>query len=97
MTLKSKQLARGMFPKNPQKNKKDHTNALLYLRMVHLKQHSVSKKMIEGKSFARGQGEKLGLEPSDIESFLKTQAELRKTANKFFENPTKTTLWLSGV
>ena len=95
--IQSMQLSREMFPKDPPSKKKDHVNVLLYLGMVYLLEHTLSKKVIRADALKKGQAERLGIEPSDIRSFLDTQAKLRKTVNKFFENPTRTTLWLSGI
>ncbi len=73
-----------MFAKDPPKNQTQMIDALLYLGMVHLIETTVTRK-------------KVVLEADEARTFSKLQERLRKTANKFFENPTKTTLWLSSL
>jgi len=59
-------------------------DGLLYLGMVRLLETTAARK-------------KIGLDSDEAKTFVKLRDKLRKTANKFFENPTKTTLWLSGT
>ena len=95
--VQSMQLSRQMFAKNPPRNKNDHINALLYLGMVYLLEQTLSKKIVDVDRLKNAQGERPGLDASDLRSFLDTEAKLRKAINKFFGNPTRTTLWLSGI
>src|SRR5690242_19757054 len=90
--VQSMQLSREMFPKTPPRNKTEHTDALLYLGMVYLIENTVSKKVIKAERSKEKQKVKLGLDGDEMQSFLKLREQLRKTANKFFDDPTRTTL-----
>ena len=91
------QLSREMFAKSPPRNKTEHVDALLYLGMVYLIENTVSRKAVKAGRSKDKQTEKLPLDPDQMRLFLELREKLRKTANKFFDNPTRTTLWLSGM
>ena len=95
--VQSMQLSREMFPKTPPRNKTEHTDALLYLGMVYLIENTVSKKVIKAERSKDKRTEKLGLEADETQSFMKLREKMRKTANKFFDDPTRATLWLSAI
>ena len=95
--IQSMQLSREMFAKNPPRNKTEHADALLYLGMVYLIENTVSRKAVKAGRSKDKQTEKLPLDPDQMRLFLELREKLRKTANKFFDNPTRTTLWLSGM
>jgi uncharacterized protein (DUF2225 family) len=95
--VQSMQLSREMFPKNPPRNKTEHNDALLYLGMVYLIENTVGKKVIKAERSREKQTVKIGLDKEEMQSFLKLREQLRKTVNKFFDDPTRTTLWLSAI
>jgi len=95
--IQSMQLSREMFAKSPPRNKTEHVDALLYLGMVYLIENTVSKKAVKAGRSKDKRAEKLPLDPDQVRVFLELREKLRKTANKFFDNPTRTTLWLSGM
>ena len=95
--IQSMQLSREMFPKNPPRNKTEHADALLYLGMAYLIENTVSKKAVKAGRAKGKRTEKLPLDPDQVKLFLELREKLRKTANKFFDNPTRTALWLSGM
>jgi len=86
-----------MFAKNPPRNKTEHVDALLYLGMVYLIENTVSKKAVRAGRSKDKQGEKLPLDSDQMRLFLELREKLRRSANKFFDNPTRTTLWLSAM
>src|SRR5215471_18240786 len=95
--VQSLQLSRELFAKNPPRNKTEHADALVYLGIVYLIENTLGKKVAKG-SKSDGKGlEKLGLDVDEVQVFLKLREKMRKTANKFFDDPTRTTLWLSGI
>ena len=95
--IQSLQLSREMFAKTPPRNKTEHTDALLYLGMVYLIENTVSRKAVKADRSKDKGSEKVALKPEDARSLLEVREKLRKTANKFFEDPTRTTLWLSAM
>ena len=95
--IQSMQLSREMFAKTPPRNKTEHADALLYLGMVYLIENTVSKKAVKTGRSKDKQAEKLPLDPDQMRVFLELREKLRKTVNKFFDNPTRTTLWLSAM
>ena len=95
--IQSIELSRQVFAKNPPKNQRETLDALLYLGMIYVIENTMTKKVTGGTKSRDKQWERLSPEPEEARSFLKTQTKLRKTADKFFEDPTRTTLWLSGI
>jgi uncharacterized protein (DUF2225 family) len=95
--IQSMQLSREMFAKNPPRNKTEHADALLYLGMVYLIENTVGRKVIKAERSKDKQAAKVGVDADGMRSFLELREKLRKTASKFFDDPTRTTLWLSGI
>ncbi len=84
--VQSLQLARKLYPRNPLNGIRDHTDLLIYLGIQYLVEQTLAKKAEAGAA-----------ELKNAEVYLKSEAMLRKEASKFFSNPTKTTLRLSGL
>ena len=95
--IQTMQLSREMFSKSPPRNKTEHADALLYLGMVYLIENTISRKAVKAQRSKDKGPEKIAFRPDDARSFLEAREKLRKTANKFFEDPTRTTLWLSAM
>ena len=96
--IQSMQLSREMFPRNPPKGVKDHTNLLLYLGMIYLMERTLAKKMIDSDAGKKKEvGRKFGFQSNDALGYMHAETKLRKAANKFLVNPTKTALLLSSI
>ncbi len=92
--IQSMQLTRQVFTKNPPKNQRENLDSLLYLGLVYLIENAVTKN-IDANHLKDKQWQKIGIDMDEARSFQKTRAKLRKTAEKFIDDPTRTTLWLS--
>lgn len=96
--IQSMQLSREMFSRNPPKGVKDHTNLLLYLGMVYLMERTLAANMADSDVGKKKEIEKkFGFQSNDALGYTRGETKLRKAANRFFVNPTKTALLLSSL
>ena len=83
----------GDYPKGV----KDQTNLLIYLGIIYLLERSLTKKVATADTAKRKEIQKAFGLSSGLSNYVETETMLRKAAGRFFTDPIKTALLLSGV
>lgn len=96
--LQSLQLSRDMLHGDFPKGVKDQTNLLIYLGTIYLLERTLARKVAGADSAKRKEIQRVfGLTSAGLSNYVETEAMLRKATGRFFTNPMKTALLLSGV
>ena len=97
--VQSLQLAREYFPANPPNGIKDQTDLLIYLGAVFLYEQSLVKRLLKANPSTKlNLSKKAGVSTSaDLKEYSKTEALLKKAADKFLADPTRTMMQLSAA
>ncbi len=97
--IQSMQLARELFSAEPPNGIKDQTDLLIYLGLAHLIEQSLAHEISKAPQKKKVQVAKVvGLADSaELKAYLKTQTRLRKAADRFLADPTRTMLQFSSL